>query len=190
VIPPGIAVPDIAPRRTPEGPLQVTFVGTSMERKGGRHLLDAYRRALRGRAVLNLVTRDHVAPEPGVRVFGDFRPGDPRLGELLADTAVFVLPSEIDKSSFAVLEAMAWGVPVVTTRLAALPELVPDGIAGRLVDPRDAEGLAGVLVELLEDEGQRARLGAGARARVLDRFDVRVTAARTVDVLREAMDAR
>jgi glycosyltransferase involved in cell wall biosynthesis len=186
VIPPGVAVPALAPRRVPDGPPQITFVGTSMARKGGAQLLGVYRRALRGRAVLNLVTREGVAPEAGVRVFGDFHPGDPRLDELLAGTAVFALPSTVDKSSYAVLEAMARGVPVVTTRMAALPELVPDGVAGRLVDIDDDDELTNVLVELLDDESQRLRLGAAARARVLDRFDARVIAARTVEVLEEA----
>ncbi len=186
VIPPGVPVPEVAPRSVPDGPPQITFVGTSMHRKGGTQLLQAYRRALRGQAVLNLVTRDPVAPEAGVRVFRDFQPGDPRLGDLLADTAVFALPSKVDKSSYAVLEAMARGVPVVTTRVAALPELVPDGVAGRLLDTDEDEELTDVLVELLSDDSQRLRLGAGARARVLDRFDARVNAARTVEVLEEA----
>lgn len=187
LIPPGVTVPAAAPRYVPDGPPQITFVGRSMARKGGFRLLDVYRRALRGRAVLNLVTTDEVAPEPGVRVFRDFTPGDARLDELLAGTAVFVFPSEIDKSSFAVLEAMSRGVPVVTTRVGALPELVPDGIAGRLVNAGDDDGLIDVLLELLEDASQRCRLGAGARARALERFDARITATLTVGVLREAI---
>jgi len=192
VIPPGITVMaghDGHERPTPSGLPEITFVGTSMQRKGGSRLLAIHRRHLRGRAVLNLVTSDPVPTEPGVRVFRDFYPGDPRLSGLLARTAVFAFPSEIDKSSFAVLEAMACGVPVVTTRVAALPELVPDGVAGRLVDPADDEALTEALIDLVDDEALRDRLGAGARARVLERFDARVTTARLVEVLHEAADA-
>ena len=117
---------------------------------------------------------------------GDLRPGDPRLVELLGGTAVFAFPSEIDKSSYAVLEAMACGVPVVTNRVGALPELVADGVAGRVVEAGDDDAFTGALVDLLADEGERRRLGEGARSRVLTHFDARVTTAQLIDVLHEA----
>ena len=190
VIPFGLTVPDVSPassRPADELP-EITFVGTSMARKGGWQLLDVHRRHLRGRCTLNLVTREPVKPESGVRVFRDITPGDPRLVELLARSAVFAFPTEIDKSSYAVLEAMACGVPVVTTRYAALPELVPDGVAGRLIDPGDKNQLAAALTELLEDEPLRRRLGDGARQRVLERFDARLTTASLVETLSDACD--
>jgi glycosyltransferase involved in cell wall biosynthesis len=81
---------------------------------------------------------------------------------------------------------MACGVPVVTTRYAALPELVPDGVAGRLVAVRDEDQPAAALLELLDDEALRRRLGAAARRRVLERFDARLTPASLVETLEDA----
>jgi alpha-maltose-1-phosphate synthase len=127
VIPFGLTLGPEPVRREPEGLPEVTFVGATLDRKGGWRLLRVFREHLRGRCVLNLVTRDAVEPEPGVRVLNDFEPGDPRLPELLARTSVFAFPTEMDNSPYSVLEAMRAGIPVVATRVGALPEMVEDG---------------------------------------------------------------
>jgi starch synthase len=185
VVPMGMAVPPVRERRATDPP-EITFVGTTMARKGGWQLLRVFRERLRGRCVLNLVTTDAVPAEPGVRVFADVRSGDGRVEELLARTAVFALPSEIDKSSWAVLEAMAAGVPVVTTTTGGLPELVGD--TGVVVPPGDDERLADALTGLLDDPARRDALGRKARRRVEEHFDARRTTAVLLDVLREARD--
>jgi len=185
VIPFGICLPRLPARSSAALP-QVTFVGTSMDRKGGWRLLEVFRRRLRGMCELNLVTLDAVVPEDGVKVISDLRPGDPRLMDLLAQTDVFAFPTDVDKSSYAVLEAMAAGVPVVTTDMAALPELVGDGEAGLLVPPNDDDALEDALVLLLGDERRRLRMGSAARARVEERFDARLTTAALLRVFDEA----
>ena len=81
---------------------------------------------------------------------------------------------------------MAVGTPVVAYRFAALPEIVDDGVTGLLVEPRDDRALAEAILMLLDDEALRSRMGTAARARVLDKFDTRVTTAQLVDVLDEA----
>lgn len=164
---------------------RITFVGATMDRKGGWRLLEVYRRHLVGRARLTLVTRDAVPPEPGVEVVADIVPGDPRLRELLADTAVFVFPTEIDAFGYAPIEAMAMGAPVVASDIAALPEIVADGETGLLVPKGDDVALLAAISELLDDPTRAARMGAAGRTRVLERFDARVTTAQLVDVLRE-----
>lgn len=167
---------------------EITFVGTSMERKGGWRLVDVWRRHLRDRTVLNLVTRDAVDEEPGLRVHRDVHVGDGRIEELLARTAVFAFPSEIDKSSWAVLEAMRAGVPVVAGDAGGIGEIVDDGVTGVLVDPGDDRSLAAGLARLLDDERLRAEMGVAARRRIQACFDVRDTATAVVDVLREARE--
>ena len=185
VIPFGIAPFDPPPRREGQPP-EVTFVGTTMDGKGGWRLLRVFRDRLRDRCTLNLVTRDAVAEEPGVRVFRDFRPGDPRLVRLLGETSVFALPSEIDKSPYAALEAMVAGVPVVATRAGAIPEMVADGVTGLLVAPDDDE-LASALERLLGDDALRREMGAAGRERALMCFDARRTTADLLAVLRESV---
>lgn len=82
----------------------------------------------------------------------------------------------------AVLEAMACGLPVVTTDITALPELVTDGESGFLVPPRDTEALAARLAELIESPYLRARMGSYGRRRAEERFDVERNVAAYVEL--------
>jgi starch synthase len=184
VIPYGLSVPDHVTRVKTDPP-EVTFVGARIERKGGTRLLRAFRAGLRNRCVLNLVTRDKVPPEPGVRVYRDFFPGDPRLISLLEHTAVFAFPSDMDTYGYAVLEAMAMGVPVVATPTGAVSEIVVDGETGVMVE-HDDEALRVALEELLDDETRREAMGAAGRARVEEHFDAVVTTAQLLELLEEA----
>jgi glycosyltransferase involved in cell wall biosynthesis len=187
VIPFGVVVPEtLATHEASDSP-EITWVGATMERKGGRRLLELFRRELRGRCRLNLVTREQVPEEPGVTVFRDIEPNDGKLAAVLARSAVFVLPSTMDTFGYAMLEAMAAGVPVVAFRCHAAPEIVDDGVTGLLVDPASGDdALAAVLGRLLDDADLRSRMGAAGRARVLERFDARVTTAQLLEVLAEA----
>jgi glycosyltransferase involved in cell wall biosynthesis len=82
---------------------------------------------------------------------------------------------------------MAMGVPVVGTRLHALPEIISDGTTGLLVSPDDRE-LGDALEYLLDDEALRLRMGKAARKRVLADFDARNTTAQLVDLVSEAYE--
>jgi starch synthase len=191
IIPFGLTVPPLE-RAASTGLPIVTFVGYTMDRKGGRRLLDTFRRHLSGRCELHLVTRADVEPEPGVHLHGDFVPGDERLRALLGRTAVFAFPTEIDTFGYAALEAMAAGVPVVASRVHAMPEIVEDGVTGYLVDAADGtwsahsvDPLAVAVTRLLDDPDRARRMGEAGRARVLERFDARVTTATLCDLLIE-----
>ena len=186
VVPTGVVVPDVVAQHDPSSLPQITFVARQMHRKGGWELLRLYREYLRDRCVLNVVTREPVDGEPGVRVFADIRPDDGRLTQVLAETAVLAFPSRMDTFGYAVLEAMAIGVPVVAYRLHAVPELVQDAVTGILVDPGDTTEFASALARLVDDPDLRRRMGHAARARVLAHYDARLTTARLVDVLTEA----
>lgn len=185
VIPFGIQLPPrTAPIETDEP--EITFVGTSLERKGGRRLISVFNDRLRDRAILNLVTPEPVDGDDRIRVFGNIRAGDGQLDAVLARTAVFAFPSEIDKSSYAVLEAMAASVPVVTADVGALPELVEDGVTGRVFEAGNDAALGDALASLLDDPDRRRTMADAARQKVETTFDARITTAALVDVLREA----
>lgn len=72
----------------------------------------------------------------------------------------------------ALMEAMASGLPVVSTAISGIPELVESGETGLLVPPRDPEALADALEVLLRDDALRRRMGDGARARVVRDFNL------------------
>jgi glycosyltransferase involved in cell wall biosynthesis len=180
-------VPPEVPRREAQGLPQVTFVGKSLERKGGLRLLRTFREHLRGRCELNLVTLEPVAPEPGVRVINDFTPGDARLVELLSRSALFAFPSDMDNSPYSVLEAMVAGLPVVATRVGGVPEMVVHGETGLLVGDDDRD-LAAAISTLLDDHGARERMGRAGRSRVEARYDARDTTRDLAGVLHEAKE--
>jgi glycosyltransferase involved in cell wall biosynthesis len=74
----------------------------------------------------------------------------------------------------AIVEAMAHGLPIVSTTLSGVREAVVDGDCGLLVEPGDAAALADALARLLLEDSLRARLGARGRQRVVERFQRRV----------------
>ncbi|MEJ7770694.1 MAG: glycosyltransferase family 4 protein [Geodermatophilaceae bacterium] len=178
------AAPGTGPVRRP----QIVFVGTSLARKGGQQLLRVHQRLFAQRCELVLVTHDRVPPASGVTVVDDLRPGDRRLWELLRESAVFVFPSGIDQAPNVVLEAMAAGLPVVACPVGAVPEMVRDGITGRLVPVGDDEALAGVLRELLDDPPMRARMGAAGRARFEGHYDMARSVGELLAVVREVVE--
>ena len=98
-------------------------------------------------------------------VFTGWRDDVPALLQAL-DVLVHA-PTTPDSMPTVVMEAMAAGRPVVGAAIGGVPELVTDGVTGRLVPPRDPEALAAALRLLLDDPAARARLGAAARGRAV-----------------------
>ncbi|MBV9790941.1 MAG: glycosyltransferase, partial [Chloroflexi bacterium] len=98
--------------------------------------------------------------------------------EQLREASVFVLPCVLgtngdrDGIPNALLEAMAMQLPVVSTPISGIPEVVADGVNGLLVQPADAEALASALARLLDDAALRCELGLQGRQTVVEQFDV------------------
>ena len=93
--------------------------------------------------------------------------------ELLARADVFALSSRSEGAPLSILEAMAAGLPVVSSRVGGVPELVVDGETGLLVPPGDPAAMAVALGRLVADAGLRYRLGAAGRERAQRCFDLR-----------------
>lgn len=101
---------------------------------------------------------------------------------------VAVLSSKNEGSPLAVMEYMAGGAPIVATAVGGVPELVHDGEHGLLVPPRDPEALAGGIRRLLEDRELASRLGAAARERQHENYDLDVLVERLESLYVELCD--
>ena len=92
--------------------------------------------------------------------------------------SIFVLPCVVaedgdrDGIPVVLLEAMASGVPVVSTSVVGIPELIRSGREGLIVPPNDARALAHALTQLLADATSRERLARAARARIEERYSI------------------
>lgn len=94
------------------------------------------------------------------------------LGNVLAAIDVFLMPSLWEGLPLALVLAMGAGVPVIASAVAGVPELVQDGVNGRLVPPGDAAALGAAMARVLGDDTERVLLGQAARAFVRPRFGV------------------
>ena len=181
VIPPGVDIAAwdsaraLRQPRSADAPLNLLFVGGDFVRKGGDTLLAAFSQlpeAIRRKAHLHLVTQaTEIKPQDGVTVHHGVTPNSERLKVLFAEADLFVFPTRADCLPQAVLEAMAAGLPVITTAVAAIPEAVIDGETGKLVPVGEEKPLAEALEELISDPSLRLRLGQNAREEAVARYD-------------------
>ena len=104
--------------------------------------------------------------------------------DVLAGCDLFVLPSRYEGVPVAVLEALAMGLPVVATPVGTVPDVVTDGVEGRLVAPGDPAALATAIEEVADDPKRRREM-AGAAFRKGTELDIRRTARRVEEIYRE-----
>ncbi len=109
------------------------------------------------------------------------------LGRWYERAAVVAAPSLREGYGVAPREAMAWGRPVVASRVGGLVDAVEDGVTGLLVPPGDVAALRAALQQLLGDAELRARLGAAAREKAQRELSPAVAAERLEAVYAEAL---
>jgi len=98
------------------------------------------------------------------------RVDDDALSALYAAAGAFVLPSTREGFGLVFIEAMAHGLPILTVSAGAAPEVVQDGVTGRLVAPQAPAALASAISELLGDPKAAFAMGQQGRAAVLERY--------------------
>lgn len=96
------------------------------------------------------------------------------VNEIIASADVLLMPSESESFGMAALEAMACGVPPVTSDIGGLPEVVEDGITGFLVPVGDVEQMAEKTLFLLRNEGKWLEMSKKARQTAFERFNITI----------------
>ncbi|MFZ0545821.1 MAG: glycosyltransferase family 4 protein [Candidatus Promineifilaceae bacterium] len=195
VIPPGVdteAWARTSPRQPDNEVVKILFVGGNLERKGGLLLLNAFRSLRRMDSMpdieLHLVTKDVVSAETGLFVYNDMEPNSARLKQLYHACDIFCLPTFGDCLPMVLSEAGAAGLPVVSTRVAAIPEIVQDGKTGLLIPPGDEAALTTALSRLAADPALRQCQGREAADLVGRQFDAGKNAARLLDLLKQTIN--
>ena len=177
-----------------DAPLVVS-VARLIEQKDHATLLDAFRRvhaqrpethlALLGWGRLEGQIRAQIAAlglDEAVHVLGRVEPRDwLRRADLFAHTPRW------EGFGIVLLEAMLAELPVVATRVSAIPEIVVDGVTGDLVAAGDAGAAAGRILELLDDPARRRAYGEAGRRRAREEFSVARMTERTIDVYESAI---
>ena len=193
VIPPGVSLnlfrPSLLAKRSARA--HVLFVGGQFDRKGGPDLLEAAR-GLGDAVELDLVTNGDVAIPDGVRanIHRGLNPQSDKLISLYRGADIFVLPSRGDCMPQAVIEAMACALPVVATRVGAIPEMVTDGVNGYLVPARNPRELRSAIEALVKNPGKRHAMGRHGRVLAQQSYNADRNNQRVFDMMKRLAAGR
>lgn len=194
VIPPGVDLDLFRPSlvRRPSDRVRLLFVGGQFARKGGLELLDAVA-GLGGSVEVDIVTGDDISRLTRglpVRVHRGLKPQSEKLVGLYRSADVFVLPSRGDCMPQAVIEAIACGLPIVGTRVGAIPEMVTEGVNGHLVPARNPRALQAALEGLVKNQARRHQMGHQSRVLAQQAFDAARNNARILDIMKRLATER
>ena len=208
---------------------QITLLFTGdFLRKGGVNVLDAFEQAQKSYPGIRLVLccnkaidfrtanaalrsecLEKIRTNSGITFMGRV-PRERLLQEILPSTDIYLIPTYVETFGFAILEAMAFGLPVISTNHFAIPEMIEPGVSGFLIDtsdfdcdrlfkgyvvneiPRDfrehvTEQLYDYMCRLIGSLELRKRLGLAALGVARTRFSVEARNKRLLEIYREAL---
>ena len=195
VIPPGVNI-DIwkypSEWKQKDQVVRILFVGGDLHRKGGQVLLEAFR-SLRqdtdGDTIeLHLVTRTSLPHEPGVFIYNNMQPNSTELRHLFFTSHIFCLPTFGDCLPMVLSEAGAAGLPLVSTPVGAISEIVIDGETGFIVPVGDSEKLKFFLRRLVFNPELRFSLGDCAKRLVKRDYDAENNANKLLAILKQTAE--
>jgi glycosyltransferase involved in cell wall biosynthesis len=157
-----------------ENSMNILFVGGDFLRKGGDLLLKIAERKEFRECRFHFVTRKFVGECPAnVILHSEVHANSDVLRELYEHADVFVLPTRSDFApTNSICEAMAMGLPVISTGVGGLDEIIVDGETGFLIPVDDEEVLAQRLISLMNNKDMRGRMGRNARTLAESRFNI------------------
>lgn len=189
VLPPGVNLDLWSPssqHAERRGPIRLLFVGGEFTRKGGHVLLRAMNEL--PDCELDVVSHGKFTTGPRLRVHRGLTPSSPELRALYAQADVFVLPSFGECLGIAMIEASACGLPVISTRVGAVHEVVEDGVTGMLIEPGNVTALVTAIKTMCADADKRRTMGLAGRQRAEERFDGRENYCRLVEIVKSCSE--
>jgi glycosyltransferase involved in cell wall biosynthesis len=191
----GVDVERFFPKREPIKSLSILSVGNLIAIKGHASLLRSFARVLKDVPDCSLQIigdgperekLDDLAAKLGIanRVHFYGRCGRDQVAEAMRQCAIFVLPSAYEGLGCVYLEATACAKPAIGCRGQGIEEVIEHGKSGMLVTPDNEHELTEAILTLLRDEDLRQRIGANARAAILDRFTLGHQAQHLADMYR------
>lgn len=193
-LPNAVRLYDIPPRAADDAPLRILFAGRIGERKGTFELLRAFARLAPKYPAATLVCAGDGEGEKLKRLAAELGVADrvecpgwlsaEQMGGELRRASIFALPSHHEGVPIALLEAMSRGLPVLTTPVGGIPEVVENDRNGILVAPGDVAAIEAALDGLLRSSAERERLGAAAQATIAERFSLDSTIERLAALYR------
>ena len=103
---------------------------------------------------------------------------------------LFVAPSLYESFGYIFVEAMRWGTPSIGTKAGGIPEIIQDDVTGVLVDPGQPEQIAQAMIQLLQNDERRLRIGEAGRRHVEGKFDWSQMAKRAEDLYTRTMGVK
>jgi glycosyltransferase involved in cell wall biosynthesis len=188
VLPPGFDIRE-PPARTARSAVTFLFLGRQPKRKGGDLVLESFARLRVSHPEVRLLyVSDELPapPMPGVEARSLVPAAE--VGELYRAADVFVNPTRAEGFGFTNVEAQGHGLPVISSRLGAIPEVVEDGRTGMLVDPEKPDQLIHAMSLLASDSPMRSRMGVAARRNFVEKFSIDAFCPALRDIYVEALD--
>ena len=193
-----------APRTTEAG-LTLLFVGLITPRKGLHFLLPAFAKLITTYPDMSLrvVGISSAAPDYVAELKRTYAPlietgkleftGGINQDELIAEYGkadIFVLPSLGETAPVAISQAMCAGLPVISTQIGGIPDMIADGETGYIVPPASSEELETALRSLIGDRAKARAMGDGGRRIGVTRYHPISNARKTLALYRETADAK
>lgn len=195
VIPPGVNIDDWSPNtgdtnvKQQDAVVNLLFVGGALKRKGGEDLIEAFKAAASElpseQIALHLVTKDRPQSDvAGMHVYNNMRPNSEELKNLYKQADIFCLPTYGDCLPMVLSEASASALPSITTKVAAIPEIVESQSSGLLVQPGDVRELKNSIISLVKNPHLRREMGMNALQHTKNKFDARANAHKLLSLLK------
>lgn len=169
---------------------RLLFIGGDFSRKGGPLLLECFRRHFAKRAELHILTEAPLHGEPGVVVRRGLKPYSPEWIAELDEADMFIFPSRLDTFGIVLLEALAFGVPIISARVGAAEELAARGAPVRLLPELSIPTLRGELELQLAAGGRRLEEANAARSVVETHYSLATNSALLAEWLEEIVCER